>query len=74
MELQGSDDFRRFITMAYSHVNSKGQTYWLHSRAVGTKGAKLYFFSKNKEGAEDLDPKFQIIEGPTGLPMVKRKQ
>jgi len=59
--------------MAYSHVNSRGQTYWLHSRDVGTKGAKLFFFSKSEEGAVDLPEIYQVIEGPTGLPMVKKK-
>ena len=59
--------------MAYSHVNSKGQTYWLHSRDVGSKGAKLFFFSKSQEGATDLPDAYCVIEGPTGLPMVKKK-
>ena len=60
--------------MAYSHVNSKGQTYWLHSRDVGKAGAKLFFFSKSQEGAVDLPEKYTTFEGPTGLPMVKKKQ
>jgi hypothetical protein len=64
---------RRFLHMPYSHKNSKGQTYWLHSRDVGSKGAKLFFFSKNEEGSVDLNPAYMIIEGPTGLPMVKKK-
>jgi len=59
--------------MAYSHINKKGQTYWLHSR-TGKTGAKLFFFSKKPEESIDLPPEYQIIEGPTGLPMVKRKQ
>jgi len=59
--------------MAYSHVNSKGQMYWLHSRDVGSKGAKLFFFSKSQDGAVDMDPKYTVMEGPTGLPMVKKK-
>ncbi|MBI4894200.1 MAG: hypothetical protein HY833_00485 [Candidatus Aenigmarchaeota archaeon] len=59
--------------MAYSHVNSKGQTYHLHSRDVGTKGSKLYFFSKKPEDSIDLPDNMQVIEGPTGLPMVKKK-
>lgn len=59
--------------MACSHVNSKGQTYWLHSRDVGSKGAKLFFFSKSQEGAVELPTQYCIMEGPTGLPMVKKK-
>ena len=58
--------------MACSHTNSKGQTYWLHTRE-GRGGAKLFFFSKSEDGAVDLPEVYQVIEGPTGLPMVKRK-
>jgi len=59
--------------MAYSHVNSRGQTYWLHSREVGKGGAKLFFFSKSQEGAVDLEGKYEVFEGPTGLPMLRKK-
>ena len=59
--------------MAYSHKNSKGQTYWLHNR-VTPKGAKLFFFSKDEKDSIDLPDIYQVIEGPTGLPMVKTKQ
>jgi hypothetical protein len=59
--------------MAYSHKNSKGQTYWLHIRETA-KGAKLFFFSKDEKDSSDLPDIYQVIEGPTGLPMVKKKQ
>ncbi len=58
--------------MGYSHVNSKGQTYYLHAR-VTAKGAKLMFFSKSAEDGAELPDNMQVIEGPTGLPMVKKK-
>ena len=59
--------------MAYSHKNSRGVIYHLHSRE-GRGGAMLYFFSKDPAGAIDLPPQFQVIENPrTGLPMVKKK-
>lgn len=59
--------------MAYSHKNSRGQMYWLHTRE-GRGGAKLFFFSKNSEDSIDLPDKFQVIENArTGLPMVKKK-
>lgn len=58
--------------MAYSHINSKGQTYWLHTRE-GRGGAKLFFFSKSQDDSTDLPENYQVIEGPTGLPMVKKK-
>ena len=55
--------------MAYSHKNSKGVTYWLHSRG------KLFFFSKNPEGAVDLPANLEIFENArTGLPMVRKKK
>lgn len=58
--------------MAYSHTNSRGQTYYLHTRE-GKGGARLYFFSKDPSGAIDLPPGFQIVENPrTGLPLVKK--
>ena len=59
--------------MAYSHINSRGQTYWLHSRE-GRGGAKLFFFSKNSEDAVDLPDKYEVFEAPTGLPMVRKKK
>jgi hypothetical protein len=55
--------------MAYSHKNSKGVTYWLHNRG------KLFFFSKNPEGAIDLPDNLEVFENPrTGLPMVRKKK
>lgn len=58
--------------MGYSHVNSKGQTYYLHEK-VTAKGAKLRFFSKVAEDGAELPDAYMVIEGPTGLPMVKKK-
>jgi hypothetical protein len=60
--------------MGYSHTNSRGQAYWLHSRE-GRGGAKLFFFSKNSEDAVDLPEKYEVFENErTGLPMVRKKQ
>jgi len=54
--------------MAYSHKNSRGVTFWLHSRG------RLFFFSKSSEDSIDLPEGYHIIENPrTGLPMVKKK-
>ncbi len=56
--------------MGYSHKNSRGVTYYLH-----TRGGRLLFFSKNPEDSIDLPTKFDVVENPkTGLPMVKKKQ
>jgi len=55
--------------MAYSHKNSRGVTYWLHSR-----GGRLFFFSKDPKDSIDLPETLTVIENPrTGLPMVKKK-
>jgi hypothetical protein len=54
--------------MAYSHINSRGQTYYLH-----TRGGRLFFFSKDPNEAIDLPAGLQVVENPrTGLPMVKK--
>ncbi len=63
--------------MAYSHRNSKGQTYFLHSKDVELKGGRkqtIYYFAKEvKTGALDAVPAGKtIMENPkTGLPMLK---
>ena len=60
--------------MGYSHKNSRGITYWLHTRE-GKGGAKLFFFSKNQIDSTDLPEGLEVFENPrTGLPMVRRKK
>jgi hypothetical protein len=61
--------------MGYSHKNSKGVTYWLHSRE-GRGGAKLFFFSKNSEDSIDLlNEQYEVFENPrTGLPMIRKRK
>jgi hypothetical protein len=55
--------------MAYSQKNSKGDTFWLHSKG------KLYFFSRIPEGAIDLPMEMETFENArTCLPMVRRKK
>ena len=64
--------------MAFSHVNSKGQTYYLHSREVTLKGGRLqriFFFGREaKEGAIAALPEgYIIVENTrTGLPILKK--
>lgn len=65
--------------MAYEHVNSKGQTYYLHQREVTLKGGRqqtIYFFAREvKDGAIDALPdNMQVVENTrTGLPILKKK-
>ena len=56
--------------MAYSHTNSKGNTYYLHSNG------KMFYFSKEiKEGALDAVPAgYQVVEMKTGMLVLKRTQ
>jgi hypothetical protein len=64
--------------MAYSFTNSKGVTYYLHTRrtpAASGKERVLYFFSKEvKEGVMDAVPAgYDVVEMKTGLPVLKKK-
>jgi len=57
------------MRMAYSHKNSRGDTFWLHQKR------SLFFFSRNPEGAIDLPSHLEVFENPrTGLPMVRKKK
>jgi hypothetical protein len=63
--------------MAYAFTNSKGVTYYLHTRrqpAASGKERVLYFFSKEvKDGAMDQVPQgYQVVEMKTGLPVLKK--
>jgi hypothetical protein len=63
--------------MAYAHTNSRGTTYYLHSKEVELKGGRkqvIYYFAKEvKPGALDaLPPGKTVTENPkTGLPLLK---
>lgn len=65
--------------MAYSHKNSKGQTYYLHSKDVTLRGGRkqtiFYFAREVKEGALDALPagKSVVENKRTGLPLLKGK-
>ena len=65
--------------MAYSHQNSKGVTYYLHSRLTQLKGGReqtIYFFAKTiKDGAIDAVPDaYMVSETKNGLPVLKKKK
>ena len=62
--------------MAFSHTNSKGVAYILHSRTTTLKNGNsqtIYFFAKTeKEGALDAVPAgYQVSESKNGLPVLK---
>ncbi len=54
--------------MAYSHTNSKGNTYYLHAKG------KMFFFSREvKDGALDTLPAgYSVAEMKTGMLVLKR--
>jgi hypothetical protein len=56
--------------MAYSYTNSKGATYYLHSKG------KMFFFSKEiKEGALDAVPAgYTVVEMKTGMLVLKKAE
>lgn len=56
--------------MAYGFTNSKGNTYYLHSKG------KMFFFSKEiKEGVLDAVPAgYNVVEMKTGLPVLKKAE
>jgi len=53
--------------MAYSHTNSKGNTYYLHSNG------RMFFFSKEiKDNALDALPAgYNVVEMKTGMLVLK---
>ena len=63
--------------MAFSFKNTKGVTYFLHSRSTVTKTGKtqtLYFFAKEqKAGVLNAVPAgYKVAETVNGLPVLKK--
>ena len=64
--------------MAYSHTNSKGQKYFLHSKDVTLKNGRkqtIYFFARDvRSGALDEVPAgMEVMETKrTGMPVLKK--
>lgn len=65
-------------SMAYSFKNSKGQTYYLHSKDVTLRGGRqqtIYYFAREvKDGAIDAVPAgYKVMETKrTGMPVLKK--
>lgn len=55
---------------AYSHTNSKGVTYYLHSKNVTLRGGKeqrIFFFAKEERPADavsELPAGYEVVENP----------
>ncbi len=65
--------------MAYSHKNSKGQTYFLHGKDVTLQGGRkqrIHYFAREAKAGEALDAiptGYTVVENArTGLPFLKR--
>ncbi|MFH1107434.1 MAG: hypothetical protein V1787_06090 [Candidatus Micrarchaeota archaeon] len=59
-------------TSAYSHVNKKNETYWLHS--MRSHNVTIYFFSKKEDNAIPLPKGFFVVENEkTALPVLKKE-
>jgi hypothetical protein len=63
--------------MAYAFSNSKGVTYYLHTKKSMTSTGKertLFYFSKEvKDGTLDTVPEgYKVVEMKTGLPVLKK--
>ena len=64
--------------MAYSYTNSKGKTYYLHSKQTTLKNGRtqtIYYFAKDqKDGTLDEVPTgYKVAETANGLPVLKKK-
>ncbi|EKD64879.1 MAG: hypothetical protein ACD_50C00273G0001 [uncultured bacterium] len=66
--------------MAYSQPNSKGETYFLHSKMVNLRGGRkqrIFYFGRKVKPADALDAMpegYKVVENKrTGLPMLKKK-
>ncbi len=65
--------------MAYAHKNSKGQTYFLHTKDVTLRGGRkqtIYYFAREeKDGSlEEVPAGYMVVENKrTGLPLLKRE-
>lgn len=66
--------------MAYSHVNSRGQTYYLHSKDVQLRGSgrmqTIYYFAKvaKPEAIDAIPAGKTVVENErTGLLFLKGK-
>ncbi|MBT3865344.1 hypothetical protein HOE67_00735 [Candidatus Peregrinibacteria bacterium] len=65
--------------MAYAHTNSKGQTYYLHTKEVTLRGGRLqriFYFAREAKPNDALDEMpdgYLVVENKrTGLPMLKK--
>lgn len=67
------------MASAYSYTNSKGQTYYLHTREVTLKNGRvqtIYFFARDVRSGSmnDVPAGYTVVETKrTGMPVLKKK-
>lgn len=65
--------------MAYEYKNSKGVSYFLHSKDVSLKGGRIqtiYYFARDvrPEALNAVPDGYQVVEtAKTGMPILKKK-
>lgn len=65
--------------MPYAHTNSRGMTYYLHTRDVTLRGGrtqKIYYFARDiRPGALDSLPEGYAVQetAKTGMPILRKK-
>ncbi len=67
------------MTDAYSYTNSKGQTYYLHTREVTLKNGRvqrIFYFARDvREGQalESVPAGYEVVETErTGMPVLRK--
>jgi len=73
---EGGKEVRGMAPFAYT--NSKGKTYFLHSKTVVLRGGRqqtLYYFAgeAGKDALQALPDGYKVEETATGLPVLKKK-
>ena len=65
--------------MTFTYKNSRGNTYYLHSRETqlknGQKGTIYFFAKEEKDGKLEAVPSgYTVDETPNGLPVLKKNK
>jgi len=65
---------------AYSYINKKGQTYYLHTKEVTLRNGRvqrIYFFARDirDEAISEVPAGFEVMEiERTGMPVLKKSR
>jgi len=63
--------FDTLLGFGYSYKNKKGEKFWLHAKR-GRNGVVIYYFSKDPIDSIPLPPGYIVVEGKSGLPVLKK--